>query len=93
MSRVIAGKFGFEGRRINVNAICPGPFRSRMMRATLEAVGEDALSGGVGRIGDPEDMAGITLLLASKGGEYIMGDCIVVDGGATILPHRLNAKL
>lgn len=88
MSRVIAGRFGAEGRRINVNAVCPGPFRSRMMRATIEAVGESALGGGVGRIGHPEDMAAVTLLLASKGGEYIMGDCIVVDGGSVVLPHR-----
>lgn len=87
MTRVLAGKFGFERRRINVNAVCPGPFRSRMMRATLETVGEGALSGAMGRIGEPEDMAGVTLLLASKAGEYIVGDCIVVDGGGCVLPR------
>ena len=71
MTRVVAGKFGAEGRRINVNAVCPGPFRSRMMRSTLEAVGEEALGGAVGRIGEPEDMAAIALLLASRAGECV----------------------
>mgnify|MGYP000368239648 CR=1 FL=1 len=93
MTRVIAGKFGLEGRRINVNAVCPGPFRSRMMRATIEVFGEKSLRGAVGRIGEPEDMAAITLLLASKGGQYIVGDCIVVDGGACALPGKMSGKL
>lgn len=93
MTRVIAGKFGIARRRINVNAVCPGPFRSRMMRATIDAVGEELLGGAIGRIGSPGDMAAVTLLLASRGGEYIMGDCIVVDGGSVVLPQRMAAKL
>lgn len=64
-----------------------------MMRETLEGVGEKALGGAVGRIGQPEDMAAITMLLASKGGEYIMGDCIVVDGGSCVMPGKVSGKL
>ncbi len=93
MTRVLAGKFGFQRRRVNVNAVCPGPFRSRMMRDTIETVGEESLGGALGRIGEPEDMAGVSLLLASKAGEYIMGDCIVVDGGICVLPQRMAPKL
>ena len=34
-----------------------------------------------GRIGGPEDMAGVATYLASRAGDYVVGDTIVVDGG------------
>lgn len=80
MSRVLARKLA--PKRITVNAIAPGPFQSRMMKATLEAAG-DAMSRLVplGRIGAPEDMAGIAIYLASRAGAYVNGVTIPVDGG------------
>jgi NAD(P)-dependent dehydrogenase (short-subunit alcohol dehydrogenase family) len=67
---------------ITVNAIAPGPFQSRMMRATLEAAG-DAMPRmmPLKRIGRPEDMAGPTIFLCSKAASFMTGTVIPVDGG------------
>ncbi|ORX46118.1 NAD(P)-binding protein [Hesseltinella vesiculosa] len=67
---------------ILVNAIAPGAFRSKMMAATLEAF-EDVIVSKipVGRIGEPEDIAGTAIYLASRAGAYTNGAVLVVDGG------------
>jgi NAD(P)-dependent dehydrogenase (short-subunit alcohol dehydrogenase family) len=68
--------------RITVNAIAPGPFESKMMRATLESFGEQiASSAPLRRIGRPDDMAGTAIFLASRAGAYLTGAVIPVDGG------------
>lgn len=71
---------------ITVNAIAPGPFESKMMETTLERFG-DAIrdSNPLKRIGEPEDMAGIALYLASRAGAYLTGAVIPVDGGMASL--------
>lgn len=67
---------------ITVNAIAPGPFESKMMAATLEAVGEQiAAAAPLKRIGRPDDMAGVAIFLASRAGSYLTGTIIPVDGG------------
>ncbi len=67
---------------ITVNAIAPGPFESKMMAATLEAVGDQiAASAPLKRIGRPDDMAGTAIFLASRAGSYLTGAIIPVDGG------------
>jgi NAD(P)-dependent dehydrogenase (short-subunit alcohol dehydrogenase family) len=67
---------------ITVNAIAPGPFQSRMMRATLEAAGDGmAKMMPLQRIGRPEDMAGPAIFLSSKAGAFLTGAIIPVDGG------------
>ena len=67
---------------ITVNAIAPGPFQSRMMRATLEAAGDGiAKMAPLRRIGRPEDMAGPAIFLASAAASYLTGTVIPVDGG------------
>ena len=73
------------GDDITVNAVAPGPFQSKMMRATLERVG-DAMAelSPRGRIGTPEDMAGVAIYLASRAGAYISGTVIPVDGGICV---------
>ncbi len=69
-------------RHVTVNAIAPGPFRSKMMAATLEAFEEAIVAGcPLGRIGQPSDMAGVAIYLASKAGSYVTGAVIPVDGG------------
>ncbi len=67
-----------------VNAIAPGPFESKMMAFALGSEeGRDMVAKGVParRIGQPDDMAGAALFLASKASTYLVGETIVVDGG------------
>lgn len=67
---------------ITVNAVAPGPFESKMMAATLEAFGEQIAAGApLKRIGRPDDMAGVSIFLASRAGSYLTGAIIPVDGG------------
>jgi NAD(P)-dependent dehydrogenase (short-subunit alcohol dehydrogenase family) len=80
LTRVLARKLARKG--INVNAVAPGPFESKMMEATLDAFG-DAIRQQVplGRIGHPDDMAGTAIFLSSKAGAFLTGAVIPVDGG------------
>ena len=83
LTRMLAGQLG--PRRVTVNAIAPGPFMSKMMKATLEAAGDAiANSTALGRIGSPEEMAGSALFFASKAGGYCTGSVLVVDGGMVV---------
>jgi NAD(P)-dependent dehydrogenase (short-subunit alcohol dehydrogenase family) len=67
---------------ITVNAIAPGPFQSRMMRATLEAAGDGmARMMPLKRIGRSEDMAGAAIYLASPAASFVTGVILPVDGG------------
>ena len=57
-------------------------FESKMMAATLESFGEQIRrSVPLGRIGEPSDMAGTAIFLASRAGRYLTGTVIPVDGG------------
>jgi NAD(P)-dependent dehydrogenase (short-subunit alcohol dehydrogenase family) len=67
---------------ITVNAVAPGPFESKMMAETLRSFGDAiAASSPLGRIGRPDDMAGVAIYLASRAGAYVTGAVIPVDGG------------
>jgi NAD(P)-dependent dehydrogenase (short-subunit alcohol dehydrogenase family) len=82
LTRVLAQQLA--PRNITVNAIAPGPFESKMMAETLQRF-RDAIvaSCPLGRIGEPEDMAGAAIYLASRAGAYLTGTVITVDGGIT----------
>jgi NAD(P)-dependent dehydrogenase (short-subunit alcohol dehydrogenase family) len=72
--------------KITVNAIAPGPFPSHMMRATLEAHGDEiARAAPMKRIGQSSDMAGAAIFLASPAASYITGVVLPVDGGLATL--------
>jgi NAD(P)-dependent dehydrogenase (short-subunit alcohol dehydrogenase family) len=74
------------GEQITVNAIAPGPFESKMMAYVLDnPETREAIEGEVplGRIGRPDDVAGLTLFLASRAGSYLTGTVIPLDGGIT----------
>jgi NAD(P)-dependent dehydrogenase (short-subunit alcohol dehydrogenase family) len=84
LTRVLAVELG--SRRIAVNAIAPGPFESKMMAATLEKVqGLLEETAPLGRIGTPEDIAGVLVFLTSRAGAYLSGAVIPVDGGIRLV--------
>jgi NAD(P)-dependent dehydrogenase (short-subunit alcohol dehydrogenase family) len=70
--------------KILVNAIAPGLFESRMTKVLL-APGADTVGRALplGRIGAPDDMAGIAVFLAARASSYITGAVIPVDGGVS----------
>jgi len=72
-------------RGIAVNAVAPGPFESKMTAWLLDKhQGTIEKQCPLGRIGQPGDMAGIAIFLASRAGEYLNGTVIPVDGGIHI---------
>lgn len=80
LTRMLASHLA--GRHITANAIAPGPFPSKMMAATLERHGEKIRAGvPLGRIGEPADMAGTAIFLASAAASYVTGAILPVDGG------------
>jgi NAD(P)-dependent dehydrogenase (short-subunit alcohol dehydrogenase family) len=83
LTRVLAIELSQD--HITVNAVAPGPFESKMMAATLREHGDEiAAAAPLGRIGRPDDMAGVTTFLASRAGAYVTGTVIPVDGGISI---------
>lgn len=77
----------FAERRITVNAFAPGPFQSRMTAfATGSDEGADKVGQRVplGRIGAPSDIGAATLFLCGKGGSYVTGAILPLDGGQSV---------
>jgi 2-deoxy-D-gluconate 3-dehydrogenase len=67
--------------KIVVTAIAPGPFASEMNRVARDQSELVAARTPLRRIGRDEDMAGTAIFLASRAGDYVVGDTIAVDGG------------
>jgi len=72
------GAFG-----ITVNCIAPGPFLTDLPAALLSAEEKKAFAErtAIGRWGEPRELVGPVLLLASDAGSYITGQTLIVDGG------------
>ncbi|KQM65531.1 3-oxoacyl-ACP reductase [Sphingomonas sp. Leaf17] len=66
---------------INVSSIAPGAFASDMNKAARDHGAAVAQNIPARRIGVEEDMAGTAIYLASRAGDYVIGETIAVDGG------------
>ena len=84
LTRQLAAEWGPYG--ITVNAICPGFFPSKMTKGTLDAMGKElAELTPTRRLGGPDDLKGLAVLLASDASRHITGQAIAVDGGAILI--------
>ncbi len=82
MTRDLATSWARHG--ITVNAVAPGWFPTRMSGALIERYEEKMLEGiPLRRFGNPEDLKGAVVFLASPAASYVTGQTLVVDGGAT----------
>ncbi len=84
LARNLALEWGVHN--IRVNCIAPGLIRTEFARALWQdeaLVARRLEQTPLARLGEPEDIAGAALLLASPAGRYITGQTIVVDGGVT----------
>ena len=84
-TQALACEWGVHG--INVNAICPGFFKTKMAAGLIKSIGEEKMASHapLGRLGDDEDLKGITLLYASDAGKHITGQWLAVDGGVSVV--------
>ena len=74
---------------VNVNAIAPGTFDTRMLDGWRDENGDFDISNAgipVGRLGEAEDVQGIITLLCARGGAFISGAVIPVDGASAVRP-------
>ena len=84
MTRTLAAEWGKYN--INVNAICPGFFPSKMTKVTLERIDASILAmTPLARLGGEEDLKGSVVFLASEASRHITGHALVVDGGCVVV--------
>jgi len=84
LTRELAASWGRRG--IRVNAIAPGFFHSRLSDAVIEEAETDIKARNpIPRVGQPGELKGVAVFLASQASNYITGQTIVVDGGSTIV--------
>jgi dehydrogenase/reductase SDR family member 4 len=85
LTKVLAKEWGSVN--IRVNSICPGVIKTKLSEAITsnehiakELINKQALK----HFGEPDDIAGLAMLLASDAGSYITGAILTADGGLTI---------
>ncbi len=83
-TRALASEWGKYN--INVNAICPGFFPSKMSAGVLETIERSVVEmTPLHRLGGPEDLKGTVVFLAAEASRHITGQYVAVDGGACIV--------
>ena len=79
-TKALAKELGPNG--INVNAVAPGFIQTDMTKNVTEEIRQEIMdNSALGRLGTPEDVAGVVSFLASEKSEFITGQVISVDGG------------
>ncbi|TRM57803.1 rhamnolipids biosynthesis 3-oxoacyl-reductase [Schizophyllum amplum] len=89
LTSVLANKLA--PRLVTVNAILPGVFPSKMTAFGFDTVGEEGFATiqPTGRVGKPQDIAGLALFFASPASAHVTGGHIIVDGGARFWGTRV----
>src|SRR5690606_21539621 len=83
-TRALAAEWG--PRNVNVNALAPGFFPTKLANVLLESHGDFLVEHTpLGRLGGDDDLKGAGLLLVSEAGRHITGQVLVVDGGASVI--------
>lgn len=85
MARNLADEFGPKG--VRVNCVAPGLIRTDFARALWEnpdTLARSTARSPLRRIGEPEEIAGATVFLASRAGAFTTGQTLVIDGGQTV---------
>lgn len=85
LTRILAKELA--GRQITINALAPGVFPSRMTAFATAAAGTRAAVAApipLGRVGEFDDIAGAVLFLAGRGGSYVTGAILPLDGGLSV---------
>ena len=83
-TRALAAEWGPQG--ISVNAICPGFFATRLSQGLLEKIEAQVIAATpLRRLGDDTDLQGAVVFLASRAARHITGQCLVVDGGMSVV--------
>ena len=85
MTRQLASEWGPDG--VRVNAVCPGLIKTKFSQALWVDEATEAKFAShmpLRRLGEPDDLMGIALMLASDAGAYVTGGVFTVDGGETL---------
>lgn len=83
-TRALAAEWGPQG--INVNALCPGFFPTKMSQGLLDTMTPQVVAATpLRRLGSDEDLQGAVVYLASDAARHVTGQCLAVDGGMSVV--------